>query len=69
LALFAYWNIVYWGTQSGDFPWSFAVPSGESSDASVFMLYWLITPIITILLMIELLYFLIKLLIEKRRAR
>ena len=58
---FAYWNIVFWGVLYQYLPMSLAVFGTGDPEGSIFMLYWLFTPIMSGVLLIEVIYLLIKL--------
>jgi len=56
IILFTYWNVVFWGVLYGYLSYSFAVFGTGDPEGSIFMGYWLITPIITLAIAAELFY-------------
>ncbi len=56
LLLYAYWNIVFWSVLYGYLPYSFATFGTGDPESSIFMLYWIYTPVITLALVAEIIY-------------
>jgi hypothetical protein len=53
IIFFAVWNFIFWGVIYGFLPRSFGVPAGSDPEGSVFMLYWLFTPFMVLVLLFE----------------
>lgn len=53
IILFLYWNIVFWGVLYGYLPRSLTVFGTGDPESSIFMLYWIFTPLITLTLVLE----------------
>ncbi len=56
LLLFTYWNIVYWGVLYGYLPRSLSVFGIGAPEGSIFMLYWLFTPVMIGVLFLEIVF-------------
>lgn len=57
IIFYLYWNIVFWSVLYGYLPYSFAVFGTGDPESSIFMVYWFFTPIVTLVLITEIIYF------------
>jgi len=60
IILFLYWNVVFWGVLYGYLPHTLAVFGTGDPESSIFMFYWILTPLIALTLVLEAISLLLK---------
>ena len=69
LIIIGIWNFIFKGVVNGSLPRSLSVFGTGAPESSIFMINWLFTPVVLIILMVELIYFLIYLLTKKHHKK